>query len=90
MFTKRILGLVIGVSVMTSPWVSVQAQDDIALEDWPVEVVSDAGEPDLISEPIQSGEEVTVKTHLVHIFTKLDVDSRSRAVHVAQDMGLIE
>lgn len=33
--------------------------------------------------------EATVKSHLVHIFTKLDVDSRSRAVHVAQDIGLI-
>lgn len=33
--------------------------------------------------------EATVKTHLAHIFTKLDVDSRSRAVHVAQETGLI-
>lgn len=33
--------------------------------------------------------EATVKSHLVHIFTKLDVDSRSRAVHVAHDTGLI-
>lgn len=33
--------------------------------------------------------EATVKTHLVHIFTKLGVDSRSRAIHVAQERGLI-
>ncbi|HQR80377.1 MAG TPA: response regulator transcription factor [Actinomycetota bacterium] len=33
--------------------------------------------------------EATVKSHLVHIFTKLDVDSRSRAVHVARETGLI-
>lgn len=33
--------------------------------------------------------EATVKSHLVHIFAKLGVDSRSRAVHVAQDTGLI-
>lgn len=33
--------------------------------------------------------EATVKSHLVHIFTKLDVDSRSRAVHVAQEKGLV-
>ena len=33
--------------------------------------------------------EATVKTHLAHIFTKLAVDSRSRAVHVAQETGLI-
>lgn len=33
--------------------------------------------------------EATVKTHLTHIFTKLDVDSRSRAIHVAQETGLI-
>lgn len=33
--------------------------------------------------------EATVKSHLNHIFTKLDVDSRSRAVHVAQETGLI-
>jgi len=33
--------------------------------------------------------EATVKTHLVHIFTKLGVDSRSRAIHVAQARGLI-
>lgn len=33
--------------------------------------------------------EATVKSHLNHIFTKLDVDSRSRAVHLAQKTGLI-
>lgn len=33
--------------------------------------------------------EATVKSHLAHIFTKLDVDSRTRAVHVAQANGLI-
>ncbi len=33
--------------------------------------------------------EATVKSHLVHIFRKLGVDSRSRAVHLAQDTGLI-
>ncbi|MEI7059070.1 response regulator transcription factor [Nocardioides sp. CCNWLW239] len=33
--------------------------------------------------------EATVKSHLAHIFTKLDVDSRSRAIHVAQETGLI-
>ncbi|MFV0533922.1 MAG: response regulator [Cumulibacter sp.] len=33
--------------------------------------------------------EATVKTHIAHIFTKLDVDSRSRAIHVAQETGLI-
>ncbi|WP_371164623.1 response regulator transcription factor [Buchananella felis] len=33
--------------------------------------------------------EATVKSHLVHIFAKLGVDSRSRAVHVAQETGLI-
>ncbi len=33
--------------------------------------------------------EATVKSHLAHIFTKLDVDSRSRAAHRAQEMGLI-
>ncbi|MCB1273176.1 MAG: response regulator transcription factor [Leucobacter sp.] len=33
--------------------------------------------------------EATVKSHLVHIFTKLGVDSRSRAIHVAQESGLI-
>lgn len=33
--------------------------------------------------------EATVKTHLVHIFTKLGVDTRSRASHVARERGLI-
>ena len=33
--------------------------------------------------------EATVKSHLVRIFTKLDVDSRSRAVHVARQAGLV-
>ena len=33
--------------------------------------------------------EATVKSHLVHIFSKLGVDSRSRAIHVAQETGLI-
>ncbi|WP_134324935.1 response regulator [Cumulibacter soli] len=33
--------------------------------------------------------EATVKTHIAHIFTKLDVDSRSRAIHLAQETGLI-
>ncbi|MGO1236651.1 response regulator, partial [Microbacterium gubbeenense] len=33
--------------------------------------------------------EATVKTHLVHIFTKLGVDTRSRAIHVARERGLI-
>ena len=33
--------------------------------------------------------EATVKSHVAHIFTKLGVDSRSRAVHVAQETGLI-
>ena len=33
--------------------------------------------------------EATVKSHLVHIFTKLGVDSRSRAVHLARETGLI-
>ncbi len=33
--------------------------------------------------------EATVKSHLVHIFTKLGVESRSRAVHVARETGLI-
>lgn len=31
----------------------------------------------------------TVKTHLVHIFTKLDVDSRTAAVARAQELGLL-
>ena len=33
--------------------------------------------------------EATVKTHLVHIFTKLEVDTRSRAIHVARERGVI-
>ena len=33
--------------------------------------------------------EATVKTHLAHIFTKLGVDSRSRAVHLARETGLV-
>ena len=33
--------------------------------------------------------EATVKSHIAHILTKLDVDSRSRAIHVAQETGLI-
>ncbi len=33
--------------------------------------------------------EATVKSHVAHIFTKLDVDSRSRAIHLAGEMGLI-
>lgn len=33
--------------------------------------------------------ESTVKTHLVHIFDKLDVDSRTAAVHAAVDRGII-
>ena len=33
--------------------------------------------------------EATVKSHLVHIFNKLDVDSRSRAVHAASVAGIL-
>ncbi|GAA3871013.1 response regulator [Tessaracoccus defluvii] len=33
--------------------------------------------------------EATVKSHVSHIFTKLDVDSRSRAIHVARETGLL-
>lgn len=33
--------------------------------------------------------EATVKSHIARIFTKLDVDSRSRAIHRAQETGLI-
>ena len=33
--------------------------------------------------------EATVKSHVAHIFTKLDVDSRSKAIHLAQETGLI-
>lgn len=34
--------------------------------------------------------EATVKTHLVHIFEKLDVTSRGQAVHAGRQAGLIE
>ena len=33
--------------------------------------------------------EATVKSHLVHIFTKLGVDSRARAIHVAAESGVL-
>lgn len=33
--------------------------------------------------------EATVKSHLVHIFTKLGVESRARAIHVARESGLL-
>jgi ATP/maltotriose-dependent transcriptional regulator MalT len=33
--------------------------------------------------------QTTVKSHLVHIYTKLEVDSRTAAVGVATDRGLI-
>lgn len=33
--------------------------------------------------------QATVKSHIAHIFTKLEVDSRSRAIHVAQETGLL-
>lgn len=33
--------------------------------------------------------EATVKSHLVHIFSKLGVDSRSRAIRAAQETGLV-
>lgn len=33
--------------------------------------------------------EATIKSHLVHIFTKLDVDSRARAIHVATEAGIL-
>lgn len=33
--------------------------------------------------------EATVKSHIAHIFTKLNVDSRSRAIHISQETGLI-
>lgn len=33
--------------------------------------------------------EATVKSHIGHIFAKLDVDSRARAVHVAQRVGIL-
>ena len=56
MFTKRILGFTIGLVVMTSPWVVVQAQDGVLPEDGPAEVVSDVGEQDVGSEPMQADE----------------------------------
>lgn len=34
--------------------------------------------------------QATVKTHLVHVFTKLGVDNRTAAVMVAREQGLIE
>lgn len=34
--------------------------------------------------------EATVKTHLVHIFEKLDVSSRGQAVHAGRQAGLID
>jgi DNA-binding NarL/FixJ family response regulator len=33
--------------------------------------------------------EATVKTHLLHIFAKLDVQDRTRAVTVALDRGIL-
>lgn len=33
--------------------------------------------------------EATVKSHLVHVFTKLGADSRARAVHRARELGLL-
>lgn len=33
--------------------------------------------------------EATVKSHISHIFTKLEVDSRSKAIHLAHQTGLI-
>ncbi len=33
--------------------------------------------------------EATVKTHLVHVFEKLGVDSRTAAVATARERGLI-
>ncbi|QYM75330.1 response regulator transcription factor [Leucobacter luti] len=33
--------------------------------------------------------EATVKSHLAHIFTKLGVDTRARAIHVAQETGVL-
>jgi|GEM_PF-1865551 len=56
MFTKRILGFMIGLVVMTSPCAAVQAQDGVLPEHGPAEVVSDAGEPDVGSEPMQADE----------------------------------
>lgn len=34
--------------------------------------------------------EATVKTHLVHLFSKLNVESRAKAVSTARDTGLIQ
>ena len=33
--------------------------------------------------------EATVKSHLVHIFTKLKVENRARAIHVARESGIL-
>lgn len=33
--------------------------------------------------------EATIKSHLVHIFTKLGVESRARAIHIAGESGLL-
>lgn len=33
--------------------------------------------------------EATVKTHIAHIFAKLGVESRARAIHIARETGLI-
>lgn len=33
--------------------------------------------------------EATVKSHTAHIFTKLGVDTRSRAIHLAQQVGIL-
>lgn len=33
--------------------------------------------------------EATVKSHLVHIFTKLEVENRARAIHVARESGIL-
>ena len=34
--------------------------------------------------------EATIKSHLVHIFTKLGVESRARAIHIARESGLLQ